>query len=679
MSTSEVIECQQRMGFDHHPNNRMNGMLLAEEDVGVVKNIQNVAEFTKKADKLLPPVTGREDESCEGMSCSFRTPVTDDDDDSTKEDEKGLDSLRDSNTAVMVPHLMESVSEDDSWDGKIEEKLTEQSEEEKLCTLPPTGSPLILHRNSSTLRIMPTRNMKLSPYRFLPNLAARKHFLPNESTKESYRHVPDTFEEGGVEGQTKQNILPSEPQTESNLRVTNSFEEKEEEEERNIDDLTSEQKERLAAGLHPDGNGTNSCNDSCEYYRVPHMMQITREISDDTPVAVTPDGEVIYTYVDSPISYTSYDDSSLPSMSTFRTDGISGGRCAETVRIANGSVKQYVNYDAENLIGFDGVGDFDVDEFDVVTTKNAAHKYFESGNYDKALLRFEELLKMHMLQEGYHHGSVATDFHNIATCHIRLGRFGKAQPIIEEAIRLKMAFYGNNDVEVADSLHKLGIVFVSKNNFGSALQTFHRALRIYRSASELSQISEIIFKIGCIHFQINEFMAALMAFEEAMDIEQSLHIDGKPTDGRAEILCHLAFVKIKLKQYGDAIIFLEEALSIKQANYGRLHVDTLRVLDSIAFAYSQVDDLEKSMETYKTMVEVQANVFGPKSGSKTLSKMSLVLERMKDLEGALSCRHKVLALQENKLGPNHPTTQKTRAYIEKLSLLLEQQERAKNW
>ncbi len=79
------------------------------------------------------------------------------------------------------------------------------------------------------------------------------------------------------------------------------------------------------------------------------------------------------------------------------------------------------------------------------------------------------------------------------------------------------------------------------------------------------------------------------------------------------------------------------------------------------------------------MMEVQANVFGPKSGSKTLSKMSLVLERMKDLEGALSCRHKVLALQENKLGPNHPTTQKTRAYIEKLSLLLEQQERAKNW
>jgi len=151
---------------------------------------------------------------------------------------------------------------------------------------------------------------------------------------------------------------------------------------------------------------------------------------------------------------------------------------------------------------------------------------------------------------------------NIFCSHIRLGRFGKAQPIIEEAIRLKMAFYGNNDVEVADSLHKLGIVFVSKNNFGSALQTFHRALRIYRSASELSQISEIIFKIGCIHFQINEFMAALMAFEEAMDIEQSLHIDGKPTDGRAEILCHLAFVKIKLKQYGDAIIFLEEALSV---------------------------------------------------------------------------------------------------------------------
>ena len=66
------------------------------------------------------------------------------------------------------------------------------------------------------------------------------------------------------------------------------------------------------------------------------------------------------------------------------------------------------------------------------------------------------------------------------------------------------------------------------------------------------------------------------------------------------------------------------------------------------------------------MMNIQKREFGPKSGSKTLTKMSMVLEQMKHFEAAISCRKKVLSLQEEKLGLNHEETQKTQDAIKRL-------------
>jgi len=299
-----------------------------------------------------------------------------------------------------------------------------------------------------------------------------------------------------------------------------------------------------------------------------------------------------------------------------------------------------------------------------------AEESFSLGQYDQALPFYKQMLQKHIENDGYHHESVASDLHQIATCHVRKGHYDVARPLIEEAIRLKMALYGSDCEEVADSLHKLGVILVSNKEYSAALQTLYRALRIYRLeiSSECAQVADIVFKIGCVHFQIKEYMAALMTFEEALELHPLIENRGSGVFivEKTEILSHIGFVKIKLKQYGDAAILFEEALSLQRSKEGQLKSSALRTLDSLAYTYSKIGNFEKSVEMYASMMNIQEREFGPKSGSKTLTKMSMVLEQMKHFEAAISCRKKVLSLQVEKLGLNHEETQKTQDAIKRL-------------
>ena len=79
------------------------------------------------------------------------------------------------------------------------------------------------------------------------------------------------------------------------------------------------------------------------------------------------------------------------------------------------------------------------------------------------------------------------------------------------------------------------------------------------------------------------------------------------------------------------------------------------------------------------MIDVQHNMFGPNCGSKTLSKMSMVFEQMHSYEEALSCRKRVLLLQEKKFGLDHEITAKTKGIVGKLSQCIEANRKIDNW
>ena len=112
---------------------------------------------------------------------------------------------------------------------------------------------------------------------------------------------------------------------------------------------------------------------------------------------------------------------------------------------------------------------------------------------------------------------------------------------------------------------------------------------------------------------------------------------------------------------------------------GNFHTDTLRILDSIAFAYMKTLDFQRSLQSYSAMLHIQHNAFGPRCGSKTLTKMSLVFERMHKYSEALLCRKQVLELQEKKFGPDHEVTMKTKTAIEKLKQNLRENQNIENW
>mmetsp|Transcript_5394 Transcript_5394/g.7912 ORF Transcript_5394/g.7912 Transcript_5394/m.7912 type:complete len:413 (-) Transcript_5394:1340-2578(-) len=309
-----------------------------------------------------------------------------------------------------------------------------------------------------------------------------------------------------------------------------------------------------------------------------------------------------------------------------------------------------------------------------ICMQERALRYLNKGDYEQAIAIFEDLLYIHVDRHGYHSQVVAYDLHYIGTGYIRCGQFDIALPYCDEAVRLRIDLFGANHDCVADSLQKLGIALVSVDEFVSALDAFNRALRIYRNIQEKLMVAKVLFKTGCVYYHISEYVAALAAFEEVLELIVNERACDRQLDV-SEIYCNIGFVKLKLKQYGEAVIFLEDSLSIRRASLGGGHVDNLRILDCIAFAQAKLGNASKSIESYIDMTKVQSKVFGENNDSKTQAKMSIIFEKIHRYKDALECRQKVLKMQQN-VNERKQTQRK----IDQLKQAIKNQEsEAQNW
>lgn len=124
---------------------------------------------------------------------------------------------------------------------------------------------------------------------------------------------------------------------------------------------------------------------------------------------------------------------------------------------------------------------------------------------------------------------------------------------------------------------QLGTIQIAIRDYDSALNSLQEALTIRRSASSnlvgsarknarnsnAMQIGNILSRIGLLHYEVEEYLSAATAFEEALHIYRScLSQDSCPHAVIAETLVNLGSVRCKRKQYSQAIVAFEEAITV---------------------------------------------------------------------------------------------------------------------
>lgn len=284
-----------------------------------------------------------------------------------------------------------------------------------------------------------------------------------------------------------------------------------------------------------------------------------------------------------------------------------------------------------------------------------ATEYLKTGNYPKAAELFEKIVHHQIQMNGEQDATVGTALHNVASVYIKMKHYDKAISFCLEAVRVRKIGMGEDHVDVASSLMKLGTVYCATEKREFALMAFREALSIRQNKLGMRDpgVGQVLGHIGVLHFEEGENLAALVSLQDALAIAR-LSEDGNHEKG--EILCNIGTVRLKRKQYEQAIVALDESRRIQQLEYDDAHPIFMGTLNCLAYAHSKNGNNKEALRIYKKILRSQIAQHGAfhVDCSRTLSKMSIIYEKMENYSNAKDCTTEVLAIQSKELRPNNP-------------------------
>lgn len=151
------------------------------------------------------------------------------------------------------------------------------------------------------------------------------------------------------------------------------------------------------------------------------------------------------------------------------------------------------------------------------------------------------------------------------------------------------------------------------NEFGGGTVNVEEILRqglvkVDRELPEHPDVQAQIYQlIGVIYDDYGKYDEALRALRRALDLNDEAFGSGSPESSRT-----LALLGWTERKRGDVEIgqrHLNEALAIQRATPG-MEADVASTMTSLAWIYHGDDELERSLETFETALEMRKNLFG---------------------------------------------------------------------
>lgn len=238
-----------------------------------------------------------------------------------------------------------------------------------------------------------------------------------------------------------------------------------------------------------------------------------------------------------------------------------------------------------------------------------ASQHLHFNEFDEAIDVLEEMLRGVKEMYGERHYRVGSAMHNIATVHMMRQKYNDAIRVCRKAVEIRRATLGSSHPDLAVSYAQLGMAHMELEQHKFAYMAFRNALTIRRQTLSHRdvKISRLLNNIGCCLFELGEMNKADVAFEEALKIQRinmkntkksiTVNIISNQNSGRnaaagsiqqnllsiASTLCNIGSIQLRLKQYEEAAVCLEEALLIQQSVWGDGHATAANTKDSLDF------------------------------------------------------------------------------------------------
>ena len=247
---------------------------------------------------------------------------------------------------------------------------------------------------------------------------------------------------------------------------------------------------------------------------------------------------------------------------------------------------------------------------------NLCQGYLFNNIYDKALkygLQSLEIRKA--IGNDY---DLAFTLRTLGWLYYDIGYYEKALDYHTQALIIHEKI--GDKQRIGYSYNSIGIIHDGKGDYNLALFFFKKSLKLIEDSNNMDRIAETMKNMGICYRKINELNLAKKFLESALDIESQIKYDYK----KVYILHELAIVHLKLKNYEECYLLLEESRSIIKilGNKKELVLENDQIMSDY---YLALNNYKQAFNFYMKYTNGKSEVFTSNKSEK-LAEMRILYE-----------------------------------------------------
>ena len=231
--------------------------------------------------------------------------------------------------------------------------------------------------------------------------------------------------------------------------------------------------------------------------------------------------------------------------------------------------------------------------------KYLANTYRNLGRYAEAKDLLTQSLAICETYLPENQVSLGRTLVHLATIYKNLGDYTTAKTLLDRSLKIHNKLFGADNIRTAWVVTSLGNLYREMGNYDKARSLIEQSLPLYRKAygDQNLRTAWVFLQLGYVYEDLQDYPRARDLIKKGL----AVHRDHFPEDSRkiAVILFHLGNVHRGLGHNDTARLCLQKSLKVYRKLYGNDHIETGRILRSLAKVSLAEKDFEESERLLK--------------------------------------------------------------------------------
>ena len=240
----------------------------------------------------------------------------------------------------------------------------------------------------------------------------------------------------------------------------------------------------------------------------------------------------------------------------------------------------------------------------------SASKYYQDGNYPKALEFYTKALDIREKVLGKDHPDTANNYNNIGLVYSNMGNYSKALEFYTKALNIYEKVLGKDHPSTAVGYNNIGYLYSDIGDYPKALEFYAKALNIYEKVlgKDHSSTANSYNNIGLVYSDMGDYPKALEFYTKALNIYEK--VLGKNHPSTAVGYNNIGYLYSDMGDYPKALEFFTKALDTREKVLGKYHPNTASNYNNIGSVYRRMGDYPKALEFFTKALDTREKVLG---------------------------------------------------------------------